>query len=343
MSTLSSSRSASAATGATVASTGAAHRPGLVRIYAELTKARLSAMVVMSTVVGFVVAGPAAGLTLEWPRLIYTTVGTTLAAASASIFNQLLEVHRDARMERTRHRPLPTGAISRHHGMIAAFVFAHAGVAMLGLLVNLLAAGLAALTIVIYIVLYTPLKTRSTLNTLVGAVCGALPPMIGWVGATGRLDAGAWVLGAILFVWQLPHFLSLAWLYRADYERGGFAMLPVIDAAGALTSRIVLLTSLILIPLGLLVTLSGLAGWLFAIGSALLGLWLVGLAVKLFMVRSDANARRVFLASLAYLSMLMGLLVLDRGPVGRPDIPTMIAETDAELSTASLLPRLGGP
>lgn len=317
-----------------------APKRGLVRIYVELTKARLSALVVMTTAVGFIIApaGP-----IDWFALAMTATGTALAAAAASLLNQILEIGRDAKMLRTRDRPLPSGEISPMHGYVAAIVCAHAGVTILGVFANLLAAALAAGTIVIYVLLYTPLKVRSTLNTLVGAVCGAVPPMIGWAAATGTLDTGAWILGAILFVWQLPHFLALAWLYRADYERGGFAMLPVVDRSGALTSRIVLLTSLILIPLGLMVTLAGVAGWWFAAGSVLLAAWMIGLAVRLFIDHSDANARRLFLASITYMMLLMSLLVLDRGPARPADEATMIAEKTADVATASLLPRLPGP
>jgi protoheme IX farnesyltransferase len=159
------------------------------------------------------------------------------------------------------------------------------------------------------------LKVHSSLNTLVGAVCGAIPPVIGWVAATGRLDGGGWALGALLFVWQLPHFLALAWLYRRDYERGGFAMLPRFDETGRLTGRVIVLTSLMLIPLTLSLTMLGLAGWIFTVGATALGAWMSVRAVRLLHDRTDLNARRVFLASLVYLSTVLLLLVLDRGPV----------------------------
>jgi heme o synthase len=150
----------------------------------------------------------------------------------------------------------------------------------------------------------------------VGAVCGAIPPMIGWVAAAGSLDARAWLLGAILFVWQLPHFFALAWLYRADYERGGFAMLPVLDRDGRITTQVIVVTSLMLIPLGLVATLLNVAGLIAAIGSFVLGLWMLGLSIRLHRERSDANARSVFFASIVYLPLLLVLFVIDRGPVG---------------------------
>ena len=328
----------STSTSRPVKSESDARRNGIVRSYLELTKARLSALVVMSTAVGFIIAGQSP---IDWMLLAWTVLGTSLAAASASIFNQLIETKLDAKMKRTRNRPLPTGTISHRHGFILAMLTGYAGISLLGLFVNLFAAGLALATILIYVLIYTPMKTRSSLNTLAGAVCGAIPPMIGWVAASGSLEIGAWILGAILFVWQLPHFLSLAWLYREDYRQAGFAMLSVGDPRGDQTSRIVLLTSLLLIPLGLMVTLAGLAGWWFTIGSLLLGSWLIQLGVKLHINHSDDNARRVFLASILYLTLLMGLLVIDRTPLRTNVFPTLAQDT-ADISTASIMPDFRG-
>jgi len=280
-------------------------------IYVELTKARLSLLVLMTTAVGFVMASQRS---IDWWLLLWTVLGTALAAGAAGAINQLMEVRRDLLMHRTRSRPLPSGSMSRAHGVIAATVMGVGGVTILATLVNLQAAALSLATIVIYAAIYTPMKPRSTLNTLVGAICGALPPMIGWVAATGRLDVGAWLLGAVLFVWQIPHFLALAWLYREDYQRGGFAMLPVIDPTGAITCQVVVVTSLTLLPLGLLLAILGVAGVVYALGSLLLGLWMVILSVRLYLNRTHANARGVFLASITYLPLLLSLLVIDRGP-----------------------------
>ena len=268
-------------------------------------------MVVFTTAVGFIMA---TGGTIDWLRLLWTVLGTSLVAGAANALNQLAEVQRDALMSRTHQRPLPCGALSLRHSFIVAMLLGYIGLAILAMLVNLAAAGLALLTLLIYIFAYTPLKTRTSLNTLVGAICGAIPPMIGWVGAAGSLDYGAWVLALLLFVWQIPHFLALAWLYRKDYERGGFAMLPVIDPSGRLTGRVVVLMTLVLLALGVATALSGLAGWLYAFGSIALGLWLLRLGLRLHAQRSDSNARRVFLASLVYLPTLLCLMVIDRGP-----------------------------
>lgn len=288
---------------------------GVIGSYAQLTKARLSALVLVTTAVGFVLAsaGPAP---INWPAMLWTILGTALCAGCASALNQVWEIKRDARMHRTLQRPLPSGRMSALHAFLAAILMGYAGLCMLALGANLFAAGLALLTILLYVFAYTPLKPRTSLNTLVGAVCGAIPPMIGWVAAAGHLAGGAWILGAILFVWQIPHFFALAWLYREDYQRGGFAMLPVLDRDGRITTQVVVLTSLLLIPLGLLATLLNVAGFVAAAGSLVLGLWLLILCLRLHFNRSDANARRVFIASIIYLPLLLALMVIDRGSIG---------------------------
>jgi protoheme IX farnesyltransferase len=192
---------------------------------------------------------------------------------------------------------------------------AYAGCAILGSKVNLLSAALALANILIYVLLYTPLKPRTTFNTLVGAVTGAVPPMIGWTGAVDRLDSGAWALFAILFVWQIPHFLALAWMYREDYERGGFVMLPSQDLEGHATTQVCLLSSLTLVPVGLLATLTGISGYAYAVTALVLGLVMSWLSWRFLVTRSNQSARQLFLASLAYLPLLMLVMVLDRGSV----------------------------
>jgi len=292
----------------------------LIGLYLELSKARLSALVLLTTAVGFVMATPTVmpgSSSIDWLRLLLTIAGTALAAGGANALNQLLEMRRDGLMHRTRRRPLPSGAMSPTHALLFALAASYSGLGILGLTVSLEAAGLALATILIYVLLYTPLKTRSTLNTLVGAVCGAIPPMIGWVAASGNLDRGAWILGGLLFVWQIPHFFALAWMYRDDYARGGYKMLPGLDPTGRLTGQVAVITSLGLLPLGLAVTLRGLAGPIFAVGSVALGAWFVYVASRLYARPSDASARRLFLTSIAYLPLLLCLMVLDRNTVPR--------------------------
>lgn len=279
--------------------------------YLELAKARLCAMVLITTTVGYLVAQPA--VLPDW-RLWWTLVGTAMTAFGANALNQLLEKDRDARMERTRRRPLPDGRIgdraALHFGLATTLI----GTAVLDLLVGRLPAVLAGGTVLLYVLVYTPLKPISSLNTVVGAIAGAVPPLIGWAAAAGRLDAGAYLLGAVLFIWQFPHFFALAWLYRADYARGGFCMLPLLDQAGQLTFRVLLAFTFLLLPLGLVIFFAGVAGRWFAVGSLALSLWWLAYGVGLLRRGSDRDAKRVFLASLVYLPLLLGLLVADRGP-----------------------------
>ena len=285
---------------------------GTLGIWAELTKVRLNALVLGTTAVGFAVASVEP---IDWALLGWTCAGTALAAASASLFNQLFERRRDALMHRTRGRPLPARQIGPATVFVAAVLTGYAGAALLGLKVGLLPAALAAVNILLYALLYTPLKPRTTFNTLVGAVCGAIPPMIGWAAVTGALEPGAWLLGGILFVWQIPHFLALAWMYREDYARGGHAMLPVRDDSGEITAQAVVITTIPLIPLGLCATLLGLAGLWSAAIALLLGLWFLWLAFGFYRKRDHASARKLVLGSITYLPLFLAVLTLDRGSI----------------------------
>lgn len=281
----------------------------LYRTYMDLAKARLSLLVVITTLVGFLLASSTG---VDWLALLLTVVGTALSAACANAFNQIIEHHRDARMQRTQRRPLPSQRIGRTHATLFATACGFAGVALLTLAINPITGILSAATIALYTLVYTPLKTRSTLNTLVGSVVGAIPPIMGWTAVTGRVDTGAWVLAALLFIWQIPHFLALAWLYREDYERGGYRMLPIIDPTGRITAQTSLLWTLALLPVGVVSLLLGVTGWWAMLGSLLLGVWLLRHAITLCKQRDSAAARKLFLASVAYLPLLLGILVVDR-------------------------------
>ena len=301
--------------------------------YLELSKIRLTAMVLITAAVGFVLGSPGP---LDYARLAWTILGTGLAGAGASALNQLLEIRRDAMMRRTRGRPLPTGQISPLHATLFAVATSLAGVAILNELVNPLTAFLGLANIVIYAMIYTPLKPRTSLCTLVGAVCGALPPIMGWTAACGEIGLGGVLLGMILFLWQIPHFLALAWMLRDDYAKAGFRMLPLIDPLGHLTCLMIVLYSLALLPLGLAVTFSGMAGYPFAAASLALGLAFFLLTLKLRRMKTARNARRVFLASLVYLPLLMLLLVLDRQPRLSLDTgPVAVVEPSAEKTLAA--------
>jgi protoheme IX farnesyltransferase len=277
-------------------------------VYLELAKWRLSLLVVGAAVAGFLVApaGPLHAL-----RLLCAGVGTFLCAAGANGLNQWLEADRDRLMERTACRPLPSGRIGSAHALAASLSAAATGAIVLAAGCNLLTAALGVANIAIYILAYTPLKVLTPANTLVGAVCGAIPPVMGWTAAAGRLDLGAFALAVVLFAWQIPHSLALGYLYRLDYARAGFALLPVVDGGGLATFHVINLYCLALIPIPLGATFLGLAGWPFALGSTLLGCGQAALGFTLWRRRGAADARRLFLATLAYLPLLLGLLVAD--------------------------------
>lgn len=296
---------------------------GKLHQYMALAKVRLNAMVLITAAVGFVMAAPGA---INWTMLLLTLIGTGLAAVGASAFNQLMEVKRDAAMVRTRTRPLPSGAIGRMEALFFAVLTTDLGLAILFVFVNPLTALLGLINVLVYVLLYTPMKPRTSLNTLVGAICGALPPMMGWAAAVGELGLGAWLLGAILFIWQIPHFLALAWLYRDDYARGGYRMLPVVDQQGTLTGLMTVVYSLALLPLCVLVTLAGVAGWWFAAGSLVLGAFMCVLALKLNREKTSASARRLFLASVIYLPLLLVIMVADAKGPGGNDVGVILHE-----------------
>jgi protoheme IX farnesyltransferase len=286
------------------------------RAYAELTKPRLTSLVLVTTALGYLLARSGA---LEPARLVAAVIGTALVAGGANGLNQWWEAAPDARMKRTRGRPFPSGRISPRSGFAFAAGLSALGFVLLLQLVNALTAALALISWACYLLVYTPLKRRTTLNTLVGAVSGAVPPMMGWTAATGSLGAGAWVLFAVLFIWQIPHFLAIAWVHREDYARGGFRMLPVVDPDGRATFRIAFVYCLGLLPAAWAAALVGLSGWFYLAGATVLGLGLLHSGLRLCREGSEAAARRLFLASIAYLPVLLLLMLLDptRLP-GRP-------------------------
>lgn len=280
----------------------------LLACYLEMAKARLAALVVLTAIVGYLLAARGSA---TWTVALWTAIGTAFSAYGANILNQLLEQDRDRRMQRTRNRPLPAGKVSRRLAAIWGVASAVAGVSTLAATTNLLTAGLSLFVILLYVLVYTPLKVRTPLNTVIGAVCGAVPPMMGWTAASGRLELGAWILFGVLFVWQMPHFLSLAWLYRADYDRGGFRMLPTVDRNGVITARLALLYAGTLLPVTAALWLTGISGTTFLLSSQLLGLGFAALGWQFLRLRNDASARRLFLASIAYLPLLLALMVFD--------------------------------
>ncbi len=273
-----------------------------------LTKARITAMVLVTTATGYVLGATQ----IHVGTLASLLFGVGLASAGAAALNQVYERDADARMTRTASRPVPSGRISPTRGLAAGLLLSAGGVGWLVVGINGLTGFLALLTIVLYIAVYTPLKPRTSLNTLVGAIPGAIPPVLGWTAATGSVGLGGWAMFSILFLWQLPHFLAIAWMFRDDYARGGFPMLPVVDPAGGSTGRQAALYALALIPASLTPTLLGLTGGVYFVGALALGLAFLVCGLGMALDRGPKGARRLLLASVTYLPLLLALLVLDR-------------------------------
>ena len=267
-----------------------------------LTKVRVNALVVATTAGGYYMAAPA---TVDFPSLAVTCLGTALVASGAAALNQVDERDLDRLMIRTRTRPVAEGRMSAAEGRAIAFVLALAGLAILFFGSTKAAALVALVTFSTYILVYTPLKRRTSFATVVGAVPGGLPPIIGWSAAGGVLSTPApWSLFLLMFLWQLPHFLAIAWLYRDDYARAGLPMLPVVDPRGSLTSRQAVLWAATLIPISELPYLLRLTGPAYAVSAAVLGLGLLTLAFRFMLQRTDASARALFYGSLTYLPLL---------------------------------------
>lgn len=277
--------------------------------YVELTKPRVAVLVLFTVAAGALLASRGVP---DPVLLLHALIGTALVAAGASALNQYLERDTDACMQRTENRPLPAGRLLPAEVLVFGAVLGAAGLAYLTLaLPSPLAAGVAGVTFASYVGLYTPLKRKTTLNTLVGAVPGALPPVIGWAAARGELGAEAVALFAVLFLWQVPHFLAIAWIYRDDYARAGLCMLPGLDAGGGVTGRQMVGYCLALIPASLLPAALGQAGLLYAAGAAALGAGFLLAAWRFARKNTPGHARRVLRASLIYLPALLALLLID--------------------------------
>jgi len=277
--------------------------------FVTLTKPRLNLLVVFTTAAGLYLASPN-GVALS--VLLHTLLGTALIAGGAAALNQVWERDTDALMRRTRTRPIASGRLRPSHGLLFGLALSTAGLIELAVEVNLISSWMAGLTLGSYVLVYTPLKRRTSLATLVGAVPGALPPVIGWVAATGSLTLPALVLFGISFFWQMPHFLAIAWLYRDEYAAAGIPLLPVLERDGRRTGQQALLYSAALWPVSLLPPLVGLAGGLYLVVATVLGLTLIALSASFARDRSTETARRLFVFSITYLPLLWGALVADR-------------------------------
>jgi protoheme IX farnesyltransferase len=278
-------------------------------LYVELTKPDVTFLVVVSTFAGFYLASPA-GFGL-W-RMVAAVAGTTLVAAGTAALNHYFERESDARMRRTAQRPLPLGLLRPAEAFAFGLLLIGAGVIGLGALTSWLAAALALGTTLSYLAAYTPLKKRTTLATLVGAFPGAAPPLIGWAAAEGSLAIEAWVLYAILFLWQFPHFMAIAWMYREDYGRAGIRMLPVVDPAGAATFRQILGCAAALVPVSLLPAVLGLTGIHYFFGASVQGLAFMQVAIWASRQKTNQRAKWLMHASVAYLPLLFALMIFDR-------------------------------
>jgi len=278
-------------------------------VFSDLVKARLTALVLITTLVGFY-AGSSSPV--NYWTMLHALLGTALLACGASALNQLLERKLDARMRRTEDRPLPSGRLSPDAVLIIGVGLSIVGLLDLTLFVNKLTGMLGAATLGSYVFIYTPLKRVTTLNTLVGAIPGAIPPLMGWTSATGEISAAGWSLFAILFLWQLPHFMAIAWLYREDYARAGFKMLPIIDPDGRKTAAQAVCHSLGLIPVSLFPSLLGVTGVVYFSAALVLGAAFLFFAIQFSRHLTAERARHLFLASIVYLPVLLGILVLDK-------------------------------
>jgi protoheme IX farnesyltransferase len=278
-------------------------------VYADLFKARLTFLVLLTTLVGFYIGsrGP-----VDYMLMVHTVLATALVASGASALNQLWERKHDARMRRTQDRPLPSGRMQPQSVLLIGCACSVLGLCYLALAVNWLTCLIGACSLLIYVLVYTPLKRVTWLNTAVGAIPGGLPPLMGWTAARGELSAYGWSLFGILALWQLPHFMAIAWMYRDEYARAGFKMLPVLDPEGHRTGSQAVSHTLALVPVSLFPSLVHLTGPIYFFGALLLGLVFLYAAVQFSRGLTVSRARQLFFVSIIYLPLLLGLMVLDK-------------------------------
>jgi protoheme IX farnesyltransferase len=287
----------------------AAMGSGRMGDFLELTKPRVTSLVLITTLVGFYMAS---GSGLASIMLLHSMLGTALVAGGASALNQYVERHHDARMNRTRNRPLASHRLTEREALVFSVGISVAGIVYLGIFANALTGMLAALTLVSYVFVYTPLKRRTALATIIGAVPGAAPPVLGWTAAGGTLDGMAGALFMIVFLWQLPHFVAIAWIYDEDYLRGGFPHLTVTHSGVDGASRQIILYCCVLIPISLLPTTLAVTGTTYMFAAVLCGLVYLGYGTAVAVVRTPAAARRLLRVSVIYLPVLLLIMVLDK-------------------------------
>jgi heme o synthase len=280
-----------------------------VAAYYDLTKPGITRLVLVTTAAGFYLASRGA---VHWLLLLNTIIGTALVASGTNALNQWAERDADALMRRTANRPLPSGKLDSRSAVVFAWLIAIVGMIYLAALVNVATAIVVAISLGSYVYIYTPLKRKTWVSTLIGAVPGALPILAGWTASGRPLTAGAWALFAIMFAWQMPHFYALAWIYREDYRRAGFRMLTVVDGTGARAARHTMMFTAALIPISVLPTLLGVAGDIYLVGAVVLGLGFLALTTSMLRKPNERIAWRIFTGSIIYLPILLLLMVVDK-------------------------------
>jgi protoheme IX farnesyltransferase len=277
--------------------------------YFELTKPRITSLIVLTSAAGFSLGSRGA---INYLTFAHAMIGIALLSSGIATLNQFMERDLDGLMRRTENRPLPSGRLVPFEALWFGIMLTVGAELYLALSVNVLTAVMGLAVITGYLFLYTPLKTRTSLSTAVGAFPGAMPPLMGWTAARGEIDVAAWVLFAILFLWQFPHFLAIAWMYREDYGRAGICMLPVVEPDGRVTGQQIVLYSLMLLPVSLLPTFMGISGRFYLIAALVLGLLFLGSSIRAALSKSNQHARQLLLASVLYLPLLFGVMVLNR-------------------------------
>ncbi len=277
--------------------------------YIELTKPRITFLIVLTSAAGFVLGARGA---VNYAVLTHAMLGIALLSSGIATLNQYMERDLDGLMRRTENRPLPSGRLAPLEALWFGITLTIAAEFYLALSVNVLTAIMGLTVIAGYLFLYTPLKTRTSLSTAVGAFPGAMPPLMGWAAARGEVDIAAWVLFAILFLWQFPHFLAIAWMYREDYGRAGIRMLPVVEPDGRVTGQQIILYAVMLLPVSLLPTFLGISGKVYLVAAVILGLLFLASSIRAALSKSNQHARQLLLASVLYLPLLFGVMVLNR-------------------------------
>ena len=282
----------------------------ITRAYIELIKPSILIMVLITTLLGYYLGNEGA---ISWVRLTWTLLGTGLSAGGASALNQYLERDQDKLMERTCNRPLPAGILQPQSALLFGISTVIIGSIILLLKINTLTGFLSLLTAFMYVLIYTPMKKITWLNTSLGSIPGALPPLGGWVAATGNVDSGAWILFAILYLWQHPHFFAIAWMCKDEYEKAGFKMLPVIEPNGTRMIRQIFWHLTLLFPVGFLPFIIGMSGNIYLFGTTILTLWYFLSAIPMLKEKSTKNASRILKASVLYLPLLIVIIIIDKG------------------------------